>query len=268
MYISLTNTIGALNRRASFVGILNTYSGAGIACSLRLLDGSYTGSSIRVRRSSDNTEQDIGFIDNILDTASLLTFVGSGDGFVSKWYDQSSNTRDMIQITASRQGQIAASGVVYLDGGLPIIRAVNGSTGMTSTYNATDAPTSKQFFAVVKSNYASVMLFGTAIGGNDYCYFGDSTTSTSIDRNIALSSELLNNQSFTYTTRADVYNGLSSQSILSASSVFSYGASFALGYIPNSSYYSMYDMQEFIVFENQTDQIAKVTAINNHYSAY
>jgi hypothetical protein len=41
--------------------LLDTYSGAAAAYSLRLLDSSYVGSAIRVRRSSDNTEQDIGF---------------------------------------------------------------------------------------------------------------------------------------------------------------------------------------------------------------
>lgn len=57
--------------------LLDSYSGAGVAFSLRKLKSDYAGSAIRVRRSSDNTEQDIGFVGNQLDTASLHSFVGS-----------------------------------------------------------------------------------------------------------------------------------------------------------------------------------------------
>ncbi len=45
--------------------ISNTPAGA---YGLRKLSSSYTGSAIRVRRSSDNTEQDIGFTNNELST--------------------------------------------------------------------------------------------------------------------------------------------------------------------------------------------------------
>ena len=45
---------------------------------------------IRVRRSSDNAEMNIGFMaKGGLDTVALLAFVGSGNGIVSM-YDQSS----------------------------------------------------------------------------------------------------------------------------------------------------------------------------------
>ena len=121
----IQNTIGTLGRRVtsspSFVGLLNTYSGAAIAYSLRQLDSTYTGSAIRVRRSSDNVEQDIGFANNILDTASLLTFVGSGDGFVTTWYDQSGNAGNATKSTAADQPKIVSSGSVILDNGLPTV---------------------------------------------------------------------------------------------------------------------------------------------------
>jgi len=57
--------------------LLDTYPGASAAYSLRKLRTAYNGSAIRVRRDSDNTEQDIGFVNNTLDTASLQSFVGS-----------------------------------------------------------------------------------------------------------------------------------------------------------------------------------------------
>ena len=70
---------------------------------------------MEVRRSSDNALQDIGFDANgDLDTASLLSFVGAGDGFVRTWYDQSGNVNNFQQTTTSNQPQIVASGVVDL----------------------------------------------------------------------------------------------------------------------------------------------------------
>ena len=87
--------------------LLDTYSGAAAAYSLRRLITVYTGSLIRVRRSSDNTEQNIGFdSDGNLDTVALSAFVGSGSGFVTTWYDQSGNSRNVTQTTAANQPRI------------------------------------------------------------------------------------------------------------------------------------------------------------------
>jgi hypothetical protein len=60
----------------AFTGLLDTYPNAAVAYSLRQLRTAYTGAAIRVRRSSDNAEQDINFVSGDLDTQSLLDFVG------------------------------------------------------------------------------------------------------------------------------------------------------------------------------------------------
>ena len=93
-----------------------------VAYSLRRLYASYTGAAIRVQRSSDNAERDIGFIGEHLDVFALLVFVGSGDGFVTIWYDQSGNGCHATQATAGNQPQIVASGAVITEGGQPAIR--------------------------------------------------------------------------------------------------------------------------------------------------
>jgi len=92
--------------------LLDLYPGASGAYSIRRLSSTYTGAAIRVRRSSDNTEQDIGFSGVNLDETALTTFVGANDGFVTKWYDQSGNNKDGIQTTANDQPRIVSSGVV------------------------------------------------------------------------------------------------------------------------------------------------------------
>lgn len=88
--------------------LLDSYTAA-VGYSLRRLRTAYTGSAVRVRRSSDNAEQDIGFVSGRLDTASLLSFCGAGNGFVTTWYDQV-GTNNAGQGTAADQPQIVSSG--------------------------------------------------------------------------------------------------------------------------------------------------------------
>jgi hypothetical protein len=101
-----------------FTGLLDTYSGAAAAYSLRKLRTAYTGSAIRVRRASDNTEQDIGFTAlGGLNTSALTTFCSGTNGFVTTWYDQSGNGRDATQSTGANQPQIVSSGSVITENG-------------------------------------------------------------------------------------------------------------------------------------------------------
>lgn len=97
--------------------LLDQYPGAAAAYSTRRLSSTYAGSAIRVRRSSDDAEADIGFTSTgDLDTAALLAHVGASDGFVRTLYDQSGNGRDREQPTAVAQPRIASSGVVDVVG--------------------------------------------------------------------------------------------------------------------------------------------------------
>lgn len=92
--------------------LLDTYSGAAAAYSLRRLRTLYTGAAIRVSRSSDGTQSDIGFnIDGTLDTTTLLSFCGASNGRIATWYDQSGNGRNAI-------GNITNSPLIVLIGTL------------------------------------------------------------------------------------------------------------------------------------------------------
>ena len=104
--------------------LLDQYTAA-VAYSLRKLRTAYSGSAIRVRRSSDSAEQDIGFSGNNLDTTSLLSFCGAGDGFVTTWYDQV-GSNNAVQATAGLQPQIVASGALVVNEFTkPAIRSVD-----------------------------------------------------------------------------------------------------------------------------------------------
>ena len=81
--------------------LLDTYTGAAAAYSVRKLRSAYVGSCMRVREDGTDTETDIGFDANgDLDTAAIGTHCGSNNGFVVTWYEQSTNGRDIEQPTA------------------------------------------------------------------------------------------------------------------------------------------------------------------------
>jgi len=74
-------------RLYEFDGMLDQYGDAAAAYSLRKLRNGYTGDAIRVRRSSDNTERDMGFYDNELDTVALLNWVNEEYTFIEEPFD-------------------------------------------------------------------------------------------------------------------------------------------------------------------------------------
>lgn len=96
-----------------FLGDMNNLNAVSII-GTRRLNGGYTGAILRVKRSSDSTEKDIlSKADGSLDTTSLLSFVGTGDGTVTIAYDQSGNKNDFIAPTlVAEQPFIVLSGAV------------------------------------------------------------------------------------------------------------------------------------------------------------
>lgn len=56
--------------------ILDIYPSASVAYSLRKLNSAYNGDPIRIRRSGDDAETDIGFVNNVVDESSIVSFVG------------------------------------------------------------------------------------------------------------------------------------------------------------------------------------------------
>lgn len=146
--------IGSTEVWSSFTGLLDTYTGAAAAYSLRQLKSGIT-NAIEVRRASDNTTQDIGFVDGELDTTSLASFCSGTNGFVTTWYDQSGNGYDATQTTAASQPQIVSSGSVITENGKPTL-VLDGSNDYFSTTYAPSLGTASAvdyyLTSVVKSN--------------------------------------------------------------------------------------------------------------------
>lgn len=135
--IGVGSFVAAGGGAAPYVGLLDTYTGAAVAYSVRLLRTAYTGNAIRVRRSSDNTEQDIGFdISGNLNESALTTFVGAGNGFVTTWYDQSGNGRNATQSTAANQPRIVNAGTIEKQNNKPAIFANSAINSLISSTNS------------------------------------------------------------------------------------------------------------------------------------
>jgi hypothetical protein len=133
--------------------LLDTYTTSTVAYSLRKLTNAYTGSAIRVRRSSDNAEQDIGFVANVLDTATLLSFCLATNGFVTKWYSQiGGSTFDALQATALKQPKIVSAGV---------LNTKNGKASCNFTSTSSQALVTSAGVAVMTGQFLSCAVGST-----------------------------------------------------------------------------------------------------------
>jgi hypothetical protein len=105
-----------------FKGVLDLiFAIASVAYGLRRLSRFWTGAAIRVMRTSDGAEWDIGFIGEDLDVVTLLAFVGLANGEIVIWYDQSGNGRHAVS-TAGRRPRIVSNGAIETQNGKPEIR--------------------------------------------------------------------------------------------------------------------------------------------------
>ena len=153
--------------------ILNIYPGAAGAYSMRLLNNGYSGSAIRVRRSSDNVELDIAFDGNgNLDTTTLTTFTGPNNAFITTWYDQSGNGRNLLQPTSICQPQIISGGTIITKGtnNKPAIKFDGSNDHLVRTGLSLDNTTFSSFlvYGSDTTNDSAGVFVLTPPSGNDY----------------------------------------------------------------------------------------------------
>jgi len=293
--------IGSTEVWSSYAYLLDDYTGAAAAYSLRLLRAAYTGSAIRVRRASDNAEQDIGFSNNELDTTSLASFCSGTNGFVTTWYDQSGNGYNATQTTAAYQPQIVSSGSVITENGKPSVQfdgnddnlntASFTMTSAFSVFGAFNQTATSGFRCLISHNFVSAgnafltqgrwVLIRTGQTGqdwqlNDSVLIGDGSTSNRYPRFVS------NGSVFTANTQNLVSGILSS----STSQIWANGSAASARvqqtssissetgkvYIGSSEIYDQFQGKIQEVFIYDTDQSSNRTGIetniNNFYSIY
>lgn len=159
--------------------LLDTYTGASAAYSFRKLRSNYTGNCVRVRRSSDNTEQDFGFVNNYLDTAGIRLFVTTNNGFITVWYEQTGNGYNMANATATEQPSIMNAGVFRTINGKPAIYFDGTNDNFAATITGFQSYTALSLICVDATVTTQVAdgagltraSFGNAVLGRGWAFF-------------------------------------------------------------------------------------------------
>lgn len=254
-----------------YVYLVDTYTPLA-AYSLRKLSSAST-RAIRVRRSSDNSETDIGFSGNDLDTASLLSFVGSNNGRVVKRYNQGTGgaTYDISQSTAANQPVIVISGVLITEGGIPCVSHMN-ALGEFPPMISSSTISSKTIFSVFRNftknavNYlhadAAKGTFsnGSAAGINGIGAFDGTNV-------VSLTGEDLNRHLGYWNTKSSKL--YASKDGAAESDLGTFASSIPVNRIGGRDaivIYSQSNFQEDILFT--TDETINKTAIENNINSY
>lgn len=240
---------------------------------------------VRVRRSSDSTEQD--FTAAQVTDGTLTTFCGAGNGFVHTWYDQSGNGRNVVQATTARQPQIVSAGSLLEKNSKPTMNFdgtddfLSNSTALTQqitlflvcstdvtpssvadiAFDGNNNTTSRNTFFVEVTTRKAGLFAGTTVLAT--------STSPAVDA-LFLGYGLYN------TTASEVgFNGLTTASGNAGSQVLGagwrIGAEGALSPGPSGSFYQWDGKISEVVFwtSNQSaNRTAIETNINSHYAIY
>ena len=155
--------------------LLDVYPNAAFAYSVRKLRSDYTGDCMRIYKQTGGTFQNFGFdADGYLDVTAIETYLGSSNGWVDIWYDQSGNGNDLdIGATGTRALIASAGTVTKLNNGkasMKRVAAIGVSTGVTSrgdktmitcaqnNENGASAATAR-----IISNFNGITSVGTAL---------------------------------------------------------------------------------------------------------
>lgn len=267
--------------------ILDDYTSAAGAWSLRKLKSDYSGNCIKIRRSSDNTEQDIGFVNNEVDTASMKSFVGSNSGYITTWYDQSGNTKDLTQTTAANQPAIIESGTVYRQGTKVSIKFTSSSSHyLTNDSIAASSVANAYISQVFKSNStganypifgmgsnALIYLHGSAVNrmyayaGNVYGDFSNSSTSLQLSEMIYNGGGAANSDRLKYYFNA---SGLTASSYSGTVPATISGTGLSIARLYSVGIYLDGAVSELIVWfsDKSSNRTGIESNINSYYSIY
>ncbi len=192
-YTRIANSNKILDRlasatRTSMFGIYQT----------RLVSSTYTGAIFKIRRSTDNVEEDV-YSDEFKNytisdlTTSLTTWLSGAIAYITTWYDQSGNAKNATQTITSKQPTLnVASGYIdtrtncYFDLPDSTFPSVNSRYTVSIKHGVTDTTTNAYYlacgpnttndsniFARNLTNYQNIwggsdISFGTYASGNTF----------------------------------------------------------------------------------------------------
>lgn len=109
---------------------------AQFAYSTRKLRSAYAGNALRVQRTIDSTQSDIGFTGNNLNTTTLASFCLGTDCVIVTWYDQMGNTNAATG-NVNAAPRIVIGNVIQTLNSNPTLNYSNGVTGVGLFISAT-----------------------------------------------------------------------------------------------------------------------------------
>jgi hypothetical protein len=272
---------------AATSGILDLYSAPAAAYSLRNLSATpstFTNSSdtennttsgawvAQVRRSSDNYKR--SFTAAELTDGTLATWTGANDGFISIWYDQSSNANHTTDGSNSLEPKIhdATTGVIVDAGGNPAAE-FNGSNYLA--LGTASTMTAGTLFTVANLSTADDTH---SIVGGDSAFFPfaaeNSTGSTLWQAQGSVTSVYVDGAVQSWATRGDAFAGVvtNSQVLMALEGVgtgTSEIANVGAGYGPGDTK-ATGTISEIIIYstDESTNRAAIESNINSHYGIY
>jgi len=239
-------------------GLLATYTGAAAAYSVRQLSDKAV-IALRIRRDSDDEETNIGFDSNgDLDTTAISDFCSTANGFVTRWWDQSTNGNHADQATDAIQPQIYNGTAVITENGKPYLKygflttAVNfGTDNWIFSACGNISNNTKLFFAGSGSSYVGLAQSGS--------------TSSTINSGAGTLTAFRNGSSYSFTTRDALYTDIGTQSLFTINQDNSGWTNVNLGYT-GSVDQRMYSLHEVVIYD--TDQSTNRTGIESDMNTY
>ena len=294
MSIKLGLLASSQQQGGTFIPPLDLYPGAAAAYSLRKLRTAYTGAAIRVLRTSDNAQLNIGFVNNILDLTTLANFIGASSGTINTWFDQSGNGRDIVQSTIAYQPIIVNSGSIYTTNGKPSIFLLNANLYCkldfpTAFLNGATNLSMQMVINIDNGNIDNIGLFGPSTAFNvgveilSLSNFGNRTAlrfnGTLRNANSSPAYQLWNDNSQSLT---EIYGNTSSTSAFKNNAAVTLTNSSAM---PTLNFNGVYDLgsyggnlgaknngyiQEFIIYtSNELSNRNGISSnINSYYTIY
>ena len=123
---------------------------------------------MNVRRSSDGTTLIIGFnTTNDLDVATLLAFVGSGNGTVQTWFDQVGNA-NLVQNNVTNQPFIVVNGVLNTVNGRPALLFLSSQQSYLQAAFSHGSSDQRDFlvWAATKNTTGGLISYGDFVNGD------------------------------------------------------------------------------------------------------
>ena len=238
--------------------------------------------SMRVRRDSDDEERNIGFDSNgDLATADISEFCGTANGYVTRWYDQSTNGNHATQITAESQPQIYNGTAVITENGKPAVYQNGITTFRNTTLNSSVNQNNMALFAAgrwaaASPAYAAIcdLLTLSQYEGMCLAYLGDKYIYNNTQFGSHVSNDFTQRLWSGYADNASSDVKFYRDGVQQASTTPSSQAHeiFAIGHVGHtipSTKWNGY-MNEIILFGTSTkaDHSAIETNINDHFDIY